>query len=190
MNGAVLVLYYLDFLLIGLLPKVFFKKDGKLNFMWWLTASPFLLCTIFITLSFTGLWAPFTGYNTLGTKFLGVISIPLSLISVMLIAFTFGTHRVPIALWHQKNDAPQHIVTFGAYEKIRHPFYSSFIIALMGALFYCPHWGTFLTLICGIIILTYTAKQEEKKFLVSQFAAEYANYMKKTGRFFPKWSKV
>ena len=190
MNGAILVLFYLDFLLIGLLPKVFFKKDGKLNFMWWVTAAPFLLCALFITFSFIGWWSPITGYNTFWTKFLGVLSIPLSITSVMLIAFTLGTHRVPIALWHQKNDAPQHIVTFGAYEKIRHPFYSSFIIALTGALLYCPHWGTLLTFLYGIMILTRTAKQEEKNFLSSAFSEEYANYIKRTGRFFPKWGKV
>ena len=42
MNPAVLVLFLVNFLFVGILPVIFFKRDGRLNLMWWLTAAPYL----------------------------------------------------------------------------------------------------------------------------------------------------
>lgn len=97
-----------------------------------------------------------------------------------------GTHRIPLALWHQENDAPKQIVTWGAYKRIRHPFYTSFITALIGALIAAPNILTLISLIYGILILNMTAEKEEKKLSTSQYGQEYIEYMKGTGRFFPK----
>jgi len=95
MNPAILILFYVNFVLIGLLPKIFFKKEGRsLNFMWWVTAAPFILCPLFLTLPFMKLLPPVTGYGASATKFLGFLSIPFGIVSIMLISFTLGTHRI------------------------------------------------------------------------------------------------
>lgn len=107
-------------------------------------------------------------------------------ISCCLISFTVGTHRIPLSLWHQENDAPKQIVTWGAYKKIRHPFYTSFITALTGAMIAAPNALTLISLIYGFMILNMTAAKEEKKLSASAFGQEYIDYMKGTGRFFPK----
>jgi protein-S-isoprenylcysteine O-methyltransferase Ste14 len=186
MNDAVLLLYLLNFIFIGLLPKIFFKKDGRLNLMWWLTASPFVLCTIFLILSFSGYLARLTGYGSNAARVLELVSVPFSVASIAMIFFTLGTHRIPIALWHQDNDAPKHLVTYGAYRWIRHPFYASFLLALWGALVFCPNWGTLLTFVQGFVILNITAAREERRLSASEFGAEYGEYMRRTGRFWPK----
>jgi hypothetical protein len=46
----------------------------------------------------------------------------LSAASIALICLTLGTPRIPIALWHQNGDQPEHIVAYGAYRWIRQPF--------------------------------------------------------------------
>lgn len=186
MNEAVFLLLLLNLIFIGLLPKIFFRRDGRFNARWWLTAAPFFLCALFLILSLAGYAPPFTGYGNTWNRVLSLISVCLSVASIALIFFTLGTHRIPIALWHQDNDAPKHIVTYGAYGRIRHPFYASFILALLAAGVFCPHWATLFTLAHGFAILNFTAAREERRLCASEFGVEYKDYMKRTGRFFPK----
>jgi len=186
MNEGILLFYVLNFIFIGLLPKLFFKKDGSFNLLWWLTASPFFLCTLFLLLSYAGYVTRLTGYGNNLSRILELVSVLFTVGSVALIFFTLGTHRIPIALWHQDNDAPKHIVTYGAYRWIRHPFYASFLLALFGALVFCPQWGTIVTFLQGFAILNLTAAREERRISASQFGAEYREYMGRTGRFWPR----
>lgn len=106
--------------------------------------------------------------------------------SYCLISYTVGTHRIPLALWHQENDAPKQIVTWGAYKKIRHPFYTSFLTALVASVVAAPNVLTIFSLVYGFVILNMTAAKEEKKLSSSQYGQEYLDYMKGTGRFIPK----
>ena len=106
--------------------------------------------------------------------------------SIALITYTIGTHRVPLALWHQDNDAPQSIVTYGAYKHVRHPFYSAFLLALAGAVVGCPHPGTLACLVYAVLMLRHTARKEEHNLSNSEFGEEYRAYVSRTGRFIPR----
>ena len=44
MSRAALLLVIIDFCAIGALPVIFFRRDGRFNPRWWLTAAPFLAC--------------------------------------------------------------------------------------------------------------------------------------------------
>ncbi|HEY9869238.1 MAG TPA: isoprenylcysteine carboxylmethyltransferase family protein [Candidatus Obscuribacterales bacterium] len=189
MNNAVLLLVLLNFAYIGLLPVIFFKKGGKLNAMWWLTATPFLLCTVFLIAAFASRVPTFVGYVTPLGHTLTLVSTLSSAASIALISFTLGSHRIPIALWHQTDDAPRHIVTWGAYQHIRHPFYTSFLLAFAAAFLLSPQWGTLATLIYGFTVLNATAAREERRLSDSEFGEQYGRYMKRTGRFLPKWGR-
>ena len=189
MNPAVLLLFLMDLLFIGLLPVVFFKRDGRLNLQWWMTAAPYVLCGMFLIASFLHVIPPVTGYDTPISRALSLVGVVFSAASIALIAFTLGTHRLRIALWHQSNDAPEHIVTYGAYSRIRHPFYAAFLLALVGALIFCPHLGTLATLIYGFFIMNSTAAKEEQKLSDSKLGGEYRAYMQRTGRFIPRWGR-
>src|SRR5262249_40432485 len=157
--------------------------------MWWLTALPFLVCVGILIACFAGCLHPFIdlpqGLSRVGPQ----VAVLLSVASFCLISFTLGTHRIPIALWHQTNDAPNNIVTWGAYQRIRHPFYTSFILAFLAAFLYCPHAGTLLTLVYGIVILNKTAAREERRLSASEFGDQYREYMRDTGRFIPRWGR-
>jgi protein-S-isoprenylcysteine O-methyltransferase Ste14 len=183
-NAPVLALHLLTFGVIGLLPRVFFRRDGRLGARWWLTALPFFACPVLLLAAFvldvdplvSGAWR----------AWLAVVSVPLSVAAVALVFLTVGTHRAPLALWHQDNDAPAYLVTDGPYRRIRHPFYASFLLAFAAAVAYFPHWGTLLALIYAVVALNLTAAREERRLAASRFGEEYRRYLARTGRFLPR----
>jgi protein-S-isoprenylcysteine O-methyltransferase Ste14 len=184
LNEPVLVLLTLNFAFIGILPRIFFRSDGTLNARWWATASPFFVASIFLVAAYFADWAALVPQAWL--RPLAVAAVPFSVASVALIWMTLGTHRVPISLWHQDNDAPRSIVTYGAYRWIRHPFYASFLSALFAALLYHPHWVTGAAFLHGVVALNLTAAREERRLAGSEFGSEYQEYMGRTGRFTPR----
>jgi protein-S-isoprenylcysteine O-methyltransferase Ste14 len=184
MSVGVLTLFLLDFALIGALPFIFFKK-GSFNVKWFLTGAPYFLCAAVLFVTYLGRFpVPFDiGFGTLREA----LGVAFAAGSVTLIGFVLGTHQRPLALWHQEDDAPEHIVTHGAYARIRHPFYSSFQLALVGAFIVAPNAGTAATLAYGVVSMTLTAMREERRFLANEkFGTEYGAYMKRTGRFIPR----
>jgi len=183
-SSQYLVLAALNLGFIGLLPHIFFDERGQKNAMWWATAAPFFAAGAVLVLCFTGVWQPW--YLPGGAFFNESIAVPFACASIALIAFTIGTHRVPLALWHQDDDAPRSIVTFGAYKYVRHPFYSAFLLALTGTLIACPHPGTIACLVYAGLMLQYTARGEERKLSSSEFGEEYRSYLARTGRFLPR----
>lgn len=185
MLTALLALHGLTHAAIGLLPRLFFQR-GRLTPRWWITAAPFIANGAILALAVVGL-APAAAPAGSGLAALGATaSVACALGAVALLFFTLGTHRVPLALWHQADDAPHHIVTWGAYARIRHPFYAAFILALLGAFALLPSWATAATLLAGVLQLDRTAAREESRLAASAFGAEYRTYMTQTGRFVPR----
>lgn len=186
MNHAALVLYLINLLCIGGLPFFFFRRDGRFNARWWMTGAPFFLCGAFLVAAAFGLFIPI-GYQSEWGPLLATASVPLAAGSIAMIFATVGIHRIPLSLWHQENDAPKQIVTYGPYRRVRHPFYVSFLMTLIGAVIYAPHPITVGLLLYGYAILNYTAAKEEARLQESEFGNEYKSYMESTGRFLP-WS--
>lgn len=188
MDRGVLILVCFNFIYVALLPVVFFKKEGGLNLKWFLTALPFGICPLSLIASYYGFLPRMTGVDTPWSNFSDALPVLLSSCSIALISYTLGTHKIPIALWHQEKDAPSSIVTFGAYRWIRHPFYASFIVAFVSAFVYAPQVVTTACLAYGLIALNLTADREEKRLCQSDFGEEYKRYMERTGRFLPKFA--
>ena len=181
-----LLLLVLNFAFIGALPRVFFRK-GEFHLTWLLTALPLFAAPVIVALIYFDVLGNYD--PTEWEAWLRLAAVVLNAASIALIGLTIGTNRVPLSLWHQKDDAPQNIVTFGSYRYIRHPFYSSFLLALVAAFLAAPHWLTLLTLIGGFAILNVTAAGEEKRLSASAFGEEYRQYMTRTGRFLPRWTQ-
>lgn len=189
MPESALTLLLLNLAFIGLLPRIFFRR-GRLTPMWWLTAAPFFLCAALLLLAYRGLLSPWTGGSVWMATTRQVVAVGLSASSIALIAFTLGTHQRPLNLWHQKEDAPQHLVTAGAYRRIRHPFYAAFLLALLATLTLAPHAGTLAIFAWGVVQLTRTAAKEEKTLQASSLGEQYQRYMRGTGRFLPRWRRA
>jgi protein-S-isoprenylcysteine O-methyltransferase Ste14 len=183
MSMSVLVLVLADFAVIGILPRVFFRP-GALNGGWWVTAVPFIAAPAFLVAAAALGWRSWAGPG-IGATVAGSVAAVLAAGSVALLALTLGTHRIPLALWHQDDDAPVSIVTYGAYARIRHPFYASFLLAFAAACALFPHAGTVLPLCYGLVRLNMTAAREERRLAASEFGSEYRDYMAQTGRFLP-----
>lgn len=184
MNMTLATLLLVNFAYIGILPRIFFKKDGRYNLMWFVTAAPIFLNATVLFAQLVGLIQLETYWTLPMAAEIGVVL--LSAFSIGMISYTMGTHRIPLALWHQTNDAPANIVTWGAYKYIRHPFYSSFITVQLASVLFLPHWIMFIGMVWCLVILNRTAAREENNLSNSNFGQEYQAYMKTTGRFFPK----
>lgn len=182
MSYELFIIVFANLAFIGLLPFLFFRRDGSFNVRWWLTGMPFFVSAAAIAggrFQYLAHWqglpdAPFAG-----------AAVVLVLISMTLIGWTVGSHRVPLALWHQDNDAPVQVVNWGPYKYVRHPFYVSFVITQVAAWLAFPHVVTVLGVVYAVVALSMTARREESRLLASAMGAEYRSYMHKTGRLFP-----
>lgn len=77
------------------------------------------------------------------------------------------------------------LVTTGPYRYVRHPFYTSFFIAIIGGSIVTANWYLFLTSPLPFAFLVARTRIEEEK-LVERFGYEYQDYMERTGRFWPR----
>ena len=193
MEKSALILLTVNFMLVALLPVIFFRRDGKLTLMWLLTAAPWGIApALFISQYFGILEHPMVIADSVFYTWMSSIGSVLSAISIGLIAMTMGSHRIPLALWHQnpQDDAPSTIVTWGSYKYIRHPFYTAFILAFIACILIAPHWSILILGIYTMVMLNHTASKEERRLCneEGQFGQEYREYMKHTGRFFPKFT--
>ncbi|HEY5952312.1 MAG TPA: isoprenylcysteine carboxylmethyltransferase family protein [Kofleriaceae bacterium] len=188
MTPALFILSLLGFFLMFTLPRIFFRVDGKMNLRWWLTGAPFGLAANGIWLTWAGISPTLLPRGGILTSALDVLGMLVTVGAIALIAATLATHRVPLALWHQDGDrnAPMHIVTYGPYGWVRHPFYVSFILLLIGSALIARDVVTIAALPLGLLSLDWTARSEEKKLLASSLADEYRAYREHTGRFVPR----
>ncbi len=77
------------------------------------------------------------------------------------------------------------LVTHGPYRWIRHPLYSFGAFGVMGFNLLAANWFVAAASVLALTMLVLRTPTEEAK-LVEQFGDEYREYMKRTGRFWPK----
>jgi protein-S-isoprenylcysteine O-methyltransferase Ste14 len=77
------------------------------------------------------------------------------------------------------------LVDTGPYRLVRHPVFSSFFVIALGLLLVNPAVTTLLMVVYVMIDFPRAAGQEER--LLLEKLPEYANYIERTGRFWPKW---
>ena len=190
MDISALVVVLTDFALVCLLPFIFFREDGKKNLMWMATAAPYVIGPVIAIALYLDILQPSISVAADMYVALEIIAVLLCLLSIGLMCLTMGTHRIPLALWHQKtlDDKPADIVTWGAYSKICHPFYTSFIILMIANSLLCLHWGAWVLCLYVIFLLNYTAAKEERRLICEPDGKgeQYVAYMQTAGRFFPR----
>jgi protein-S-isoprenylcysteine O-methyltransferase Ste14 len=77
------------------------------------------------------------------------------------------------------------LVTNGPYRWVRHPFYDSAALFVLGTSFIAANWFLFVAgaLFVGLLVIR-TGTEEQK--LLARFGHSYRTYMERTGRFVPK----
>lgn len=82
-------------------------------------------------------------------------------------------------------DLPKHFVSHGPYTWIRHPFYTSYLLASLGGVAATGHLWLSFTVLVMITIYYKAAVLEERKFFQTPLASLYAAYQSRTGLFAP-----
>lgn len=80
------------------------------------------------------------------------------------------------------------LVWSGPYRWLRHPLYTAFLVEAVGISLMMASWFVGLTAVLLWGLLAYRTRIEEDN-LVDRFGEHYRDYMKVTGRFFPRLRK-
>lgn len=180
-----IVLGLLALIWIAVLARVFFLP-GEWNLQWWLNTAPFAAAGVAMGGVLAGVLDPWVAPTSTAGGLMAVASVATVAGALALGGLALGTHRRRLALWHQHDDGPEHLVTEGPYATIRHPFYTSYIVTLVGCTLAAPHVLTTAMLIVAVHRLNRTAAREETRFLASDdLGRRYAEYVRRTGRFVP-----
>jgi protein-S-isoprenylcysteine O-methyltransferase Ste14 len=78
------------------------------------------------------------------------------------------------------------LVTSGPYRWVRHPLYVIGLIGFAGFALLAENWFIVLMAVMGFAVLVIRVDREEAR-LVEKFGDAYRQYMRRTGRFFPKF---
>ncbi len=190
MHTTVLVLFGLNYTLIILLPFIYFvKRERGHSVMWCVTAAPFVLLPCFMFLPNFGEMRPLVAAESTPGIALAALSALSSVMSLGLVAWARGAHRERPPQWHQQQDLPTSLTTHGPYARMRHPFYSAYLMMFLAAAAIVPNGGTLGVLIYAVIVLNHTAAREERRLCASRFGEQYHAYVAQSGRFVPAISR-
>jgi len=81
----------------------------------------------------------------------------------------------------------QTLVTRGPYRWVRHPMYTSFVLLWVGFLLLSLNWFIGLTGILAFAWAIVVRTPKEEQMMIDRFGEEYITYMKRTGRYLPRW---
>jgi len=77
------------------------------------------------------------------------------------------------------------LVTHGPYRWVRHPLYTTGMLAYLGVALLAENWYIAAAAVVGFIPLLLRTSDEEAR-LIEKFGESYRSYMQRTGRFLPK----
>lgn len=93
--------------------------------------------------------------------------------------------------WHERLtlafavDLPTHLVTGGPYRFVRHPFYTSYLLAWVAGVPATGEPALLVTVLVMGSLYVRAARQEERKFAGSALRTEHRAYRARTGMFVP-----
>lgn len=142
-----------------------------------------VLTLVVLVVASVGLWALWTGPLWVPAMFAGIV-IQLASFGLFWLAIAASrTARLRLAF---DPSLPGSVVRHGPYRIVRHPFYLSYLLFWLGCSI--AAWSVFalppLLVIATIYLLA--ARGEESKFARSPLAAEYDDYRRQAGMFWPR----
>jgi protein-S-isoprenylcysteine O-methyltransferase Ste14 len=84
------------------------------------------------------------------------------------------------------SSVPDELVDAGPYARIRHPLYTSYMVAFLALFVAMPSRLTLLILIFNVALFTHAVFCEERNLMSSALAGAYAEYTERTGMFVPR----
>jgi protein-S-isoprenylcysteine O-methyltransferase Ste14 len=92
-----------------------------------------------------------------------------------------GTNLTDTVVTRQKHT----MITSGPYAYVRHPFYVAAALAFLANSLVTANWFVFVTGGLALALLVVRCRTEEAK-LIERFGDAYRDYMRRTGRFWPR----
>jgi protein-S-isoprenylcysteine O-methyltransferase Ste14 len=80
----------------------------------------------------------------------------------------------------------QMLITNGPYQYIRHPIYTAFVLILGSTLLISANWFIGLSWLAMTVLEVASRIGFEESLMLEYFGDQYREYMKKTGRLFPR----
>jgi len=88
--------------------------------------------------------------------------------------------------WAMSRDLPQFLFDRGPYAYIRNPFYASYLASYIAAAIALQTVISYVVVVVMGVLFYAVARFEEKKFASSPVKDQYAEYVRRTGRFLPR----
>ena len=134
--------------------------------------------------------------GTLGTLYLGYGKpIPLwnaigsaVLLVMALLLYEWARSAIKDRRFHiaWTGDVPGELCDVGPYRYVRHPLYSSYILAFASVLAAFPTLTFLAIFLANAALFIHAALSDERSIAASDLAAEYASYKARTGMFLPR----
>jgi protein-S-isoprenylcysteine O-methyltransferase Ste14 len=105
-------------------------------------------------------------------------------LNLLLAAFRANRRRLLSVAFSE--DVPEHLVLWGPYRYVRHPYYVSYCMTWLAGFAATGNAWMAGTLLLMLILYLWAARLEERKFLNSSYAAAYEHYQRTTGMFLPR----
>ena len=115
---------------------------------------------------------------------LAVLGIALSVWSIVYMRHK-GDGNPMDAFGHEVAPRTQHLMTDGPYRLSRNPMLTGSFVYYVGVCVCLWTWQALLVFVAFIAIMLLQVRSEEKR-LLRDFGAEYEEYCRRTGRFWPK----
>ncbi len=80
------------------------------------------------------------------------------------------------------------VVDVGPYAYIRHPLYTIYLSWIASTMFFLPHYSVPVLLAMALAGFSLMAAREER-MLCEELGDPYAAYVRRTGKFLPRWGK-
>lgn len=110
----------------------------------------------------------------------------LFIVALVVFWWTYFTVKSKAFSFAYSDVASMHLVIIGPFKWVRHPFYTTYILGWFAAFLTTNTIQALLISIGMFVVYWNAAKKEELQFLSSNLAAEYSDYQKRAGAFFPK----
>lgn len=113
-------------------------------------------------------------------------SLALFALAALVFAWAYSASRSAELKLIYEQDQPRGILRAGPYARIRHPFYTSYILYWSGCAVATLHPINIAYAVLLVPVLWMAAREEERGFDASALAADYAEYRRSAGLFWPK----
>lgn len=189
-NSIFKIIYFIEFFIAVIVRKVFTAKYRKMDFavdkkspgdIALMTMDGIgMIIPLFYVFS---AWLDFADYNM--PDWVGWIGAGLFAAAIWILYRShadLGKNWTP-TLAIQKEHT---LVINGIYKFIRHPMYASHLLWAIAQILILHNWIAGFSFIVVMVPHYLMRVGNEEKMLVQQFGADYENYMRTTGRIFPK----